>query len=96
MQGQTVQGVQIFITDYDQARLSEIQFHVIEAMHSLYPSHVLFSAETEKRNNMFDKVCGTNFIRENFSIQYKIDDILSYWRNNEQAFKEKSASFYLY
>ncbi len=96
MQGQTVQGVQIFITDYDKARLSEIQFHVIEAMHSLYPSHVLFSAETEKRNNMFDKVCGTNFIRENFSKQYKIDDILSYWRNNEQAFKEKSASFYLY
>ena len=96
MQGQTVQGVQIFITDYDKARLSEIQFHVIEAMHSLYPSHVLFSAETEKRNNMFDKVCGTNFIRENFSKQYKTDDILSYWRNNEQAFKEKSASFYLY
>lgn len=96
MQGQTVQGVQIFITDYDKARLSEIQFHVIEAMHQLYPSHVLFSAETEKRNNMFDKVCGTNFIRENFSKQYKADDILSYWRNNEQAFKEKSASFYLY
>lgn len=96
MQGQTVQGVQIFITDYDKARLSEIQFHVIEAMHQLYPSHVLFSAETEKRNNMFDKVCGTNFIRENFSKQYKTDDILSYWRNNEQVFKEKSASFYLY
>ncbi|MBR2618748.1 MAG: DUF1343 domain-containing protein [Paludibacteraceae bacterium] len=96
MQGQTVQGVQIFITDYDKARLSEIQFHVIEAMHQLYPSHVLFSAETEKRNNMFDKVCGTNFIRENFSKQYKTDDILSYWCNNEQVFKEKSASFYLY
>ena len=96
MQGQTVQGVQIFITDYDKARLSEIQFHVIEAMHQLYPSHVLFSAETEKRNNMFDKVCGTNFIRENFSKHYKTDDILSYWRNNEQVFKEKSASFYLY
>ena len=96
LQGQTVQGVQIFITDYDKARLSEIQFHVIEAMHQLYPSHVLFSAETEKRNNMFDKVCGTNFIRESFSTQYKTDDILSYWRNNEQAFKEKSASFYLY
>lgn len=96
MQGHTVQGVQIFITDYDKARLSEIQFHVIEAMHQLYPSHVLFSAETEKRNNMFDKVCGTNFIRENFSKQYKTDDILSYWRNNEQVFKEKSASFYLY
>lgn len=96
MQGQTVQGVQIFITDYDKARLSEIQFHVIEAMHQLYPSHVLFSAETEKRNNMFDKVCGTNFIRENFSKHYKADDILSYWRNKEQAFKEKFASFYLY
>lgn len=96
LQGQNVQGVQIFITDYDKARLSEIQFHVIEVMHQLYPAYTLFSAETEKRNGMFDKVCGTNYIRQQFGKNYQADDILSYWRNNEQAFKEKTAPFYLY
>ena len=96
LKGQNVQGVQIFITDYDKARLSEIQFHVIEVMHQLYPAYTLFSAETEKRNGMFDKVCGTNYIRQQFGKNYQVDDILSYWRNNEQAFKEKTAPFYLY
>jgi uncharacterized protein YbbC (DUF1343 family) len=96
MQGQSVQGVQIHITQFDTARLSEIQFHVIDVMHRLYPSHVLFSDETQKRNAMFDKVCGSNYVRENFGKNYNIDDILSYWRNNEQEFKEKSAPFYLY
>ena len=96
LKGQNVQGVQIFITDYDKARLSEIQFHVIEVMHQLYPAYTLFSAETEKRNGMFDKVCGTNYIRQQFGKNYQADDILSYWRNNEQEFKEKTAPFYLY
>lgn len=96
LKGQNVQGVQIFITDYDKARLSEIQFHVIDVMHQLYPAYTLFSAETEKRNGMFDKVCGTNYIRQQFGKNYQVDDILSYWRNNEQAFKEKTAPFYLY
>lgn len=96
LQGQNVQGVQIFITDYDKARLSEIQFHVIEVMHQLYPSYVLFSAQNQNRVSMFDKVCGTNYIRQNFAKNYLTDDILSYWRNNEQAFKEKTAPFYLY
>ena len=70
LKGQNVQGVQIFITDYDKARLSEIQFHVIEVMHQLYPAYTLFSAETEKRNGMFDKVCGTNYIRQQFGKNY--------------------------
>ena len=96
LKGQNVQGVQIFITDYDKARLSEIQFHVIDVMHQLYPAYTLFSAETEKRNGMFDKVCGTNYIRQQFGKNYQVDDILSYWRNNEQEFKEKTAPFYLY
>ena len=96
MQGQSLQGVQIHITNYSIARISEIQFHVIEAMHGLYPDKVLFSADTEKRNSMFDKVCGTDFIRKEFSTAYRADDILPYWREGEQAFQEKSRDFYLY
>ncbi len=96
LQGKYVQGVQIHITDFNVARISEIQFHVIEMMHKLYPEHKLFSEETKKRNNMFDKVCGTDFIRTEFSKNYKASDILPYWRAGEEEFKEKSSTFYLY
>jgi uncharacterized protein YbbC (DUF1343 family) len=96
LQGKYVQGVQIHITEFANARISEIQFHVIDAMNKLYPEHKLFSEETKKRNNMFDKVCGTDFIRTEFSKNYKASDILPYWRAGEEEFKEKSSIFYLY
>ena len=96
MQGVSVQGVQIHITDYNAARVSEIQFHVIDAMNKLYPEHKLFSDETKKRNNMFDKVCGTDFIRTEFSKNYNASDILPFWRTGEEEFKQKSSKYYLY
>ena len=96
LQGKYVQGVQIHITDFANARISEIQFHVIDAMNKLYPEHKLFSEETKKRNNMFDKVCGTDYIRTEFSKNYDVSDILPYWRTGEAEFKEKSSKYYLY
>ncbi len=96
MQGKYVQGVQIHITDYNAARVSEVQFHVIDAMNKLYPEHKLLSDETKKRNNMFDKVCGTDFIRTEFSKNYNASDILPFWRTGEEEFKQKSSKFYLY
>ena len=96
MQGKYVQGVHIHITDYNAARVSEIQFHVIDAMNKLYPEHKLFSDETKKRNNMFDKVCGTDFIRTEFSKNYNASEILPFWRTGEEEFKQKSSKYYLY
>ena len=96
MHGKYVQGVQIHITDFYAARISEIQFHVIDAMNKLYPEHKLFSEETKKRNNMFDKVCGTDFIRTEFSKNYNASDILPFWRTGEEEFKQKSSKYYLY
>lgn len=96
MQGKSVQGVQIHITDFNTVRLSEIQFHVIEVMHKLYPDYNLFSNETKSRNNMFDKVCGTNFIREEFSKNYSTKDILPYWNKDEASFREKIVKYFIY
>ena len=96
MQGKSVQGVQIHITDFAKARISEIQLHVIDAMNKLYPEYKLFSDETKSRNSMFDKVCGTDFIRTEFSKNYNASEILPYWRTGEEEFKEKSSKYYLY
>ncbi len=96
MQGKSVQGVHIHITDFECAHLSEIQFHVIDVMHKLYPEHKLFSDETKSRNNMFDKVCGTDYIRKEFSKNYNAEDIIPYWRDTEEEFINKSVKYYLY
>lgn len=96
MQGQSVQGVQLHITDYDAVRLSEIQFHIIDVMYRLYPNYVLFSSQTQQRNAMFDKVCGTNQIREQFGKAYQFADIKPIWRAGEREFKKKSSYYWLY
>jgi uncharacterized protein YbbC (DUF1343 family) len=45
---------------------------------------------------MFDKVCGTDQIRIKFSKNYKVADIIDYWNKDAEAFKAKSAKYYLY
>ena len=45
---------------------------------------------------MFDKVCGSDQIRLRFTKNYKVDDILDYWNKDIDAFKVKSAKYYLY
>lgn len=36
---------------------------------------------------MFDKVCGSNQIRERFSKNYHFDDIKDYWYKDVEDFK---------
>ena len=37
--GDKMQGAQVYITDYKKATLCDIQFYVLQEMHSLYPDH---------------------------------------------------------
>ena len=63
----------------------------------MYPEKEAFELEgAEKRFNMFDKVCGSDQIRLRFTKNYKVDDILDYWNKDIDAFKAKSAKYYLY
>jgi uncharacterized protein YbbC (DUF1343 family) len=95
-QGKNYSGVQFYLTDYRKVRLTEIQFYVMQEMAALYPGKKCFGQDTEKRFNMFDKVCGTDQIRLLLSKNMKVDDILSYWRKDEVAFKQLSKKYYLY
>ena len=45
---------------------------------------------------MFDKVLGSNKIREAFRKNYRFDDIKDFWRKDEASFRAKSAKYYLY
>ena len=92
--GRLVQGVQYFITDYAAARITEIQFHVMQAVAVLYPDRKPFEAATGI--GLFDKVCGTSKIREIFSENYRFDDIRDYWRKDEAEFRKSAQRYYLY
>ena len=92
--GQLVGGLQFFFTDYEKARLTEVQFMVMQAVAQLYPDKKAF--ETVSGIGLFDKVCGTDQIRLKFSENYRFDDIRDYWRKDESDFRELSGKYYLY
>ena len=95
--GENLQGVHIYITDALDAPLSLIQFYAMQVLAEMYPEKKVFELEgAEKRFNMFDKVCGSDQIRLRFTKNYKVDDILDYWNKDIDAFKAKSAKYYLY
>jgi len=94
--GKNYQGVQIYLTDFAKARLSDIQFHVMEVAAQLYPEHKVFEHAPENRFDMFDKVCGSDFIRLEFSKNHRFADIQSYWTKDEEAFRKLSKKYYLY
>ena len=95
--GENLQGVHIYITDALDAPLSLIQFYAMQVLAEMYLEKKAFELEgAEKRFNMFDKVCGSDQIRLRFTKNYKVDDILDYWNKDIDAFKVKSAKYYLY
>ena len=95
-QGKNYQGVQIHLTDFGKARLSDIQFHVMEVVAQLYPEHKVFEHAPENRFDMFDKVSGSDYIRKEFSKNHRFADIQSYWTKDEDTFRRLSKKYYLY
>ncbi len=96
MAGKNIQGAQVYIMDYKAARLAEIQFYVMQVVAELYPDKAVFVNADKGRFNMFDKVCGSKYIREEFSRRNKFSDIEKFWNKDEAAFKKLSQRYYLY
>ena len=92
--GQLVQGVQYFFTDYEKARVTETQFHVIQAVKELYPDKGAFEVITGY--GLFDKVCGTDYVRLELAKRYKAADIQSFWRKDEDSFRTLSQKYHIY
>ena len=94
LKGQLTAGVQFFFTDYGKARLTELQFYVMQALAELYPDRKAF--EVANGVGLFDKVCGTDYVREVFSKGYNFADIKEYWRKDEKSFRALSQKYHLY
>ena len=92
--GELVKGLQYFFTDYENARVTETQFYVMQAVAELYPDKKAF--EIISGYGLFDKVCGTDYVRKEFSKRYKVADIKDYWRKDEVSFRELSLQYHIY
>ena len=89
-------GVQTIITDYSKARLTEVQFLVMQELAVMYPDKKTFENCNKGRFRMFDIVCGSDYIRKTFSETYTWASIKEFFEKDEAAFKEKSKKYYLY
>lgn len=92
--GQLVKGLQYFFTDYDKAYVTMTQFYVMQAVAELYPDKRAF--EVISGYGLFDKVCGTDYVRTRFSERYKVADIIDYWRKDEKSFRALSQKYHIY
>jgi uncharacterized protein YbbC (DUF1343 family) len=93
---QNCQGVQIHILDYQKAKLSEVQFYIMQEINKLYPDKAVFNNANKDRFNMFDKVSGSDQIRLRFSKNNSVDDIKDYWYKDVENYRKISKKYYLY
>ena len=94
--GKLLHGVQVYITDFEKAALSEVQFYVMQELHKLYPDKNPFLLGSLKNHKMFDNVCGTNKVRIQFSNRFLFEDIQKLWRKDVETFRESSKRYWLY
>lgn len=86
-------GVQIYLTDRRAVELTAVQFHVIDAVRKLDAKAAFFG---EKRDAMFDKVCGTDEMRKLLSNNAPLDIVLDAWRDGVDEFRAKREKYLLY
>ena len=94
LKGQLVGGIQYFFTDYEKARITEVQFFVMQAVAEMYPDKKAF--EVISGYGLFDKVCGTDYVRKVLGNRYRFEDIQDFWRKDEETFRVLSKKYHIY
>ncbi len=96
LQGKIVHGVQIHIIDPKSAPLSLIQFYILQEAHKLWPGKNLFDMCDKARLSMFDKVCGTDKVRTEFTKAFSVNSIMDLWNKDIPAFRKRAEKYFLY
>ena len=89
-------GVQIYILDAEQLNLMDIQFYFLQVHNEMYPDKNPFAAGKKSRFSMFDRVCGSDFIRKTFTEKTRFEDIKPYLDKDIKNFRNLSQKYYLY
>jgi len=91
-----VHGVQVYVTDFGNAELSLVQFWVLQESYKLWPDKNVFEMCEKSRLNMFDKVCGTDKVRIEFSKTFRVESIQQLWEKDIVEFRKKAKRYFLY
>jgi uncharacterized protein YbbC (DUF1343 family) len=94
--GKNLHGVEIHITDFKNAELMPVQFHLLHALNELYPDTTLFTDERKSRFRMFDNVIGNSRVREIVNKDFSMDELQSYFEKEAAEFREFSKKYFLY
>jgi uncharacterized protein YbbC (DUF1343 family) len=89
-------GIQIHIMNYKKAKLSDVQFYIMQELKKLYPEKAVFDNANKERYNMFDKVSGSDQIRLKFSVNHSFEDIKGYWNKDVESYRKLSKKYYMY
>ncbi len=95
-EGKTLRGVQVHFSDYSKTNLMELQLWFLQAHHELYPEKNPFEIGNPKRPAVFDKVIGSDKVRELFSKEFKVSDIQEYLNKDVESFRKTSKKYYQY
>jgi len=90
------QGVQIHIMNYKKAKLSEVQFYIMQELNKLYPDKAVFDHANKDRYDMFDKVSGSDQIRLRFAKQHSFADIKDYWYKDVDNYRKLAKKYFIY
>ena len=96
MQGKQVNGVQIYILDREKVNLVNLQLHIIQVMNELYPAKSIFDLSDSSRNQMFDKVMGTDAVRLALEKKAPVEEIVLQWNKDIDSFRLIRKKYLLY
>lgn len=95
--GEMLHGVQVHITDFRKAPLMLVQFYAIQELYKLYPEKNVFEiGDSKRRLGMFDKVSGTNRLRQTFEKRFMVEDILPLLNEDMDTFMPRAQKYFLY
>lgn len=91
--GQNCGGVQLHITDPKTVELARLNFELMDAARRLKPSLNFFP---RGREEMFDKVCGTDSVRRMFQAGKSSAEIWKAWNADSETFRARRQPYLLY
>jgi uncharacterized protein YbbC (DUF1343 family) len=95
MKDKQLGGVQVYLLDRKHANLATVQLYAIETMLALYPDSSVFNGGKE-RNDMFDKVMGTDTVRKALMEKTPVASIVNGWKDNVNTFLVTRKKYLLY
>lgn len=94
--GTDLNGVEVYVTDFNKAELTLVQFYVMQELARMYPAHKASAGASPARFGMFDKVCGSKAVRTGFFKRHRVEDIDRLWHKDLPAFEKTKKEYHLY